>query len=289
MYRACSTTLFGLVLVPALAAQARDAHKATVAFARSLQARDGGFLAAPGQPRSSLRATTSALRALKYFGGTPADPRGCAAFVKRCFDADSGGFADSPGGKPDVFSTAVGVMAVEELKLSAAPYEAGVLAYLGENARSFEEIRIAAAALESLGKRPPQAETWLAQVAKLNPEDGPTGRETGPRDTGRVVVAVLRLGGTPSDAEAVLTRMKAGQRADGGFGKEGAKGSDLETCYRVMRAFHMLKAKPDAKKLRGFIAACRNADGGYGVAPASRRRPRPPITPPSSCTGSNEP
>ena len=52
------------------------------------------------------------------------------------------------------------------------------------------------------------------------------------------------------------------------IGKAGAKGSDLETTYRVMRAFHLLKEKPkDVAKLKEFISKCRNADGGYGVAP----------------------
>ena len=52
-----------------------------------------------------------------------------------------------------------------------------------------------------------------------------------------------------------------------GFGKEKAEGSDLESTYRVMRAFHMLKERPDAERCRAFVAKCRNADGGYGVAP----------------------
>ena len=48
----------------------------------------------------------------------------------------------------------------------------------------------------------------------------------------------------------------------------GTAGSDLETTYRVMRAFMMLKDRPsDVNGLRRFIARCRNTDGGYGVAP----------------------
>ena len=61
--------------------------------------------------------------------------------------------------------------------------------------------------------------------------------------------------------------MKAGQRADGGFGKADSPASDLETTYRMMRSFHMLKAAPeDAGRLRAFLDSCRNDDGGYGVA-----------------------
>jgi hypothetical protein len=43
----------------------------------------------------------------------------------------------------------------------------------------------------------------------------------------------------------------------------------------VMRAFYMLKEKPDLARLRGFVEHCRNADGGYGVTPGT----------PSSVTG----
>ena len=78
-------------------------------------------------------------------------------------------------------------------------------------------------------------------------------------------MAVLRLGGKIN--RDTIKTVKAGQRTDGGFGKEDAKESDLETSYRVMRFFWMLKEKPNADALRGFIAKCRNADGGYGMAP----------------------
>ncbi|MGO9416384.1 MAG: prenyltransferase/squalene oxidase repeat-containing protein [Syntrophobacteraceae bacterium] len=31
-----------------------------------------------------------------------------------------------------------------------------------------------------------------------------------------------------------------------------------------------MKEKPDAAKLRAFVAKCRNADGGYGVMPGQK-------------------
>jgi hypothetical protein len=62
--------------------------------------------------------------------------------------------------------------------------------------------------------------------------------------------------------------LKKGQRPDGGFGKEKAETSDLESTYRVLRAFVMLKEEPnDVAALQRFIDKCQNADGGYGVAP----------------------
>jgi prenyltransferase beta subunit len=264
-------TLFaGLCLFVAvlpLRGQTPDQKKATVEYLQKLQQKDGGFVPAAGQTKASLRATSSALRALKHFGGEPKEEAACADFVKSCIDKDSGGFADAPGGKPDVALTAVGVMAAVEVKLPPDLYEAGALKYLGENAKSFDDIRIAAAGVEALGKKPPQADAWLEQVLKMRNDDGTWGKGDGQaRDTGGAVVVVLRLGGKVEKPEAVLKALKDGQRADGGFGKADTDKSDLESTYRIMRAFHMLKAPPaDVGRLRDLIAGCRNDDGGYGV------------------------
>jgi prenyltransferase beta subunit len=249
-------------------AQSPEEKKATVAWLRKLQTNEGGFQPAPGKAPGSLRATSSALRALKYFGGDAPDRAACADFVKVCFDKDGGGFSDRPGGKPDVPTTAIGIMAVVELRLPTSPYEAGVLGYLGGRAKSFEEIRIAAAGVESLGKLPPQARDWLQEIAKVRHEDGTYGKGDGAaRDTGGATVVVLRLGGKVEHPEALVKFLDDGQRKDGGFGKAGAAGSDLETTYRVVRCYHMLKARPAAAdRCREFIASCRHADGGYGVA-----------------------
>lgn len=263
-----------MVLSPARA-QTPDERRASVEYLRGLQTTDGGFRAT--KPRTaeeekkappSLRATSSALRALRYFGGEARDPEACARFVERCFDRKAGSFADQPGGKDDVFTTAVGLMAVIELKLPVDTYAGPVARYLGANARSFDDIRIAAAGLERIEKKPEQAAGWLEQVLKLRNADGTYGKGNGiARDTGGASVTVLRLGGK-IDKDRVLRTLNQGQRGDGGFGKEGTDGSDLETSYRVMRAYHMLKAKPEKDdRLRGFVSRCRNADGGYGMAP----------------------
>jgi hypothetical protein len=141
--------------------------------------------------------------------------------------------------------------------------------YLGEHARTFEEIRIAVAGLEAVGKRPAQADDWLKEIARLGKQDGTFGTGEGvARDTGGATVIVLRLGGRVEDPKAVIATLNRGERPDGGFGKAGTAGSDLETTYRVARCYHMLKAKPAAAdKCREFIGRCRNSDGGYGVAP----------------------
>lgn len=249
--------------------QSADQKKATVAYLQKLQTAEGGFRpsAAAEVTKPSLRATSSGLRALKYFGGEARDRRSAAAFVAGCFDRTSGGFADTPGGKPDVVTTAVGLMAVVELKMAPEPYVGPAVAYLAEHAKNFEEIRIAAAGLEAAHKRPPVADTWLKEVTRMRRTDGGFG-DGSARDSGGAAVVVLRLGGELERRADLLKVIRAGQNADGGFGKTGAKGPDLETTYRVMRCFMMLKEKPkDADALRGFVARCRNGDGGYGVAP----------------------
>lgn len=252
-------------------AQTPEQKKESVAYLQSLRTADGGFAASgpvKGDSPSSLRATSAALRALKYFGGAARNRADAEKFVAACYNKGAGAFADRPGGKPDVATTAVGLMAVVELKMPLAEYEAGAVRYLAENARTFDEIRIAAAGLEVVGKRPAEADSWLKQIAAPRNKDDTYGAGAGlTRATGGAVACWLRLGGKLENAGAVVAAMMKGQRSDGGFGREEVEGSDLETSYRVLRAFVMLKAQPDADNLRGFVARCRNADGGYGVMP----------------------
>jgi prenyltransferase beta subunit len=243
-----------------------------VAALQDLQQKDGGFRGnfakAKNSSTSSLRATTSALRALKYFDGQAKDQQDSANFVKSCFDKATGGFADSPGASPDATTTAIGLMAVVEVHLPVKDYNEVASSYLAKHARTFEEIRLAAAAAEAIQEHLPQTEAWLAQIARMRNEDGTYGKGDGTaRATGGAVAAVLRLGGPVEQRDNVLRALKSGQRSDGGFGQEGKRGSDLETSYRVTRAFHMLKEKPSSERLRAFIGKCRNADGGYGVTP----------------------
>jgi prenyltransferase beta subunit len=258
-----------LALVSPARAQTADQKKATVAYLHKLQTRGGAFRASAKADRPTLRATSACLRAIRYFGGEVENKAACGEFVRRCFDRETGGFADTPGGKPDVVVTAVGLMAVVELKLPRADYEKPAIRYLALHAKGFEQVRMAAAGLEAVGRRSAKNGDWLKQLARDQNDDGTFGEgDAKARETGGAVACVLRLGGKVKDREAVLKALDAGQRGDGGFGKAGAKGSDLETTYRVMRTYHMLGAKPGkADAVRKFIARCRNADGGYGVTP----------------------
>src|SRR5262249_827656 len=160
---------------------------------------DGGFLPSvaattTGQgAKASLRATSSALRALKYFGGAPRDKDAAAKFTQSCHDKASGGFAHQPGGKPAVALAAAGITAGGRLKGPGGDYRRGVVKSLADHAKTFEEIRIAAAGLEAISQRPPQADAWVKQVAGMANPDGTFGKGDGPaRDTGGAVVVLLR-------------------------------------------------------------------------------------------------
>jgi prenyltransferase beta subunit len=246
--------------------------KTTIAFVQKLQTPLGGFL--PGKAvkgaKPTLRATSAAIRALKYLGGEVPNKETAAKFVVGCFDKNSGGFSDVPGGKPDVFSTAVGLMAVVELKMPLAEYQEPAVRFLAENSKTFEDIRIAVAGLEAIKTDSPRAKAWLEQIEKMRNADGTYGKDLGQaRDTGGAVVAVLRLKGKVPEPKTVLKVLKEGQRLNGGYGKADSElASDLETTYRVMRCFVMLKARPDdVEGIRSFVAKCRNEDGGYAVMP----------------------
>lgn len=245
--------------------------KETVRWLVAHQAGNGGFFPAGDKKKTpSLRTTSAAVRALLYFGAAVPRKADCAKFVARCFDPVSGGFADVPGGKPNVFVSAVGSMAVAALKMPVEKYQAGVVQYLSEESKSFEDMRIAVAGLEALGKPSRRAEKWLGDIRKLQNRDGTFGTGLGQaRHSGGAAVAILRLGGKLEHAAAVIKTLRAGQRLNGGYGKEDSElASDLESTYRVMRALVMLKQQPpDVEGVTSFVLKCRNADGGYGSAP----------------------
>jgi hypothetical protein len=263
-----------LVAAGQVAAQpANPPDRDTIRFVSALRNPDGGYAPAPAQPgipvRSSLRATTAAVRALKYLGGELKDPATTAKFVEGCFDKATSGFGDFPGEAPTVGTTAVGIMTIIDLNQPPAPFRDAVVKYLNEHIKTDEDIRIAAATFEAMQMRSPKAGDWLKQIAAGRNADGTFGTGSGiARATGGTAALILRFGGTVENRDAVLRAMRAGQRPDGGFGSAECDGSDLESTYRVMRAFAMMKELPaDPAKLRSFMAKCRSEAGGYGVMP----------------------
>lgn len=273
--RRCLMTLLLLpVCLTAARAQEDPGRKQTIEYVTKLQTSTGGFLSMAPAPNirlaPTLKATSSAVRALHYLGAPLPNKEVTAKFVESCFDPASGGFADMPKGTPDVFTTAIGLMAVTELKMPTEKYTAGALKFFAANAKSFEDIRIAAAGLERLKAKSSTNDVWLEQVKKMQNEDGTFGKGLGQaRMTGSAIVTLLRLGGKVDNTEAVVKAIKAGQRPSGGFGKDDSElANDLETSYRIMRCFVLLKSRPaDVEGLRSYVAKCRSEDGGYGISP----------------------
>ena len=266
-----------VLLCPSLAFSQPTAaqKKETVKWITALEAPDGGFYLAPqdpkldAAPRPMLRATNGAVRALKYLGFPmlKGEREKHAAFVLKCYDPKTGGFAE-PGGKPDVTMTSIGVMAAAELGSPHAQY-AKAMDYLKENAKTFEEVRIGAAAVEAWGVKdcPFKLDEWVKVATGFAAEPNP--KEDPARGAGSAVAMLLRLGQElPLNFALAQPIIAARQRKDGGWGKEEEGMSDIETTYRVMRALMLLKEKPkDTKKLREFIDSHRNKDGGYATKP----------------------
>lgn len=275
-----------LALVPSAAsAQTKEiddvikAKLATTKWVLALEAPNGGFYAVTPDPKvdtkpvPGLRATSAAVRTLKYLGADIPNKQKHAAFVLNCFDPKTGGFAE-PGGKPDVTITSVGVMAAVELAIPKEKY-AKAIDYLKENAKTFEDVRIGAAAVEAWGVKdcPFKLDDWQAIATKELGTKLPPIRDGGARIIGSLTAFTWRLGlqkETDSKQKDVAQLLDLGRRADGGWGKEGEKASDIETTYRVMRAFMLLKEKPDTAAVRKFVESHRNADGGYGTKPGDK-------------------
>jgi hypothetical protein len=257
---------------------ARQDREATIRWILQQEVDQGGFLLRPPPanldvvPQPSLRATSGAVRALLYLGAPIPHIDRHRQFVLRCYDPRTGGFAE-PGGQPDVPLTSVGILAATALQIPPKEY-AKAWEYLHRQAKTFEDVRIAAAAVEAAGLKncPFDLQPWIAQARevaeealKRDPADG------GARDLGSAVALILRIGGelTEEQSQRYLRVLREGQRADGGWGRSGSKHSDLETTYRVMRAFVHLRGKPhDLPALQRFLAAQRSPQGAYAVAPA---------------------
>ncbi len=238
----------------------------TAAFVADLQDPDGGFPNRNGMP-SALGSTSGAVRTLKYVGGSVKDVPAATAYVLSCRDPVTGGFAPAPKGKADARSTAVALMTLNELHVDDPAMIDQAVAYLtgAVNPREFEEIRIAVAGLEAAHKPAPEA--WARAVEATRNAEGTFGEGgNAPRATGSAVVALLRMGANPGPRAKILQVLNDGQRPDGGWGRADEP-SELDTTYRIMRAYKMMGERPDLQRLRGFVARCRKSDGGYATNP----------------------
>ena len=253
-------SLLTLFACAAQTLSAQDAKADTVKYILALQDPATGAFKVTAAGKPGLRACNGGVKALKALGQPVPQLDKVKAFVEGCYDAKAGTFAE-PGGKPDVAINAVGLLIALDLGLPREKF-AGAMTYLKDHAKTFEEVRIAAAAVEAwnVADCPFSLDAWLKTAADEAATDA--------RAAGSALAMTLRLGKPSPNGVAQLAAITAGQNADGGWGVQGAAGSDLETCYRVVRALKLARsATTNPARVRAFAAKCKNADGGYGVKP----------------------
>lgn len=245
----------------------------TAAAVGMLQNEDGGFAAEKGGP-SNIGSTNAAIRSIKHVGGAIPDVLKVTKFVRACFvpDGNGGGsFAPAPGGKPDMRSTFMAMLAWGDLKLENGPEVAAALKSLADSAKQYEDVRLTIAAYEAVGVKDEAVfDRFVAQYEAMANPDGLFGTaQNGPMMTGGTIAAFLRMGRpvTPERRAKAAEFLLKAQNDDGGWSPTVGGKSDLGASYRIMRALFMMKARPDLEKLRGFIAERRTESGLYAPAP----------------------
>lgn len=246
--------------------------KSTVEYIHQCRHADGGY---GNTTASSLSSTSAALRALKHFGGTPEDLTRTKEYVWSCFQKATGQFADQPGGTPNYRSTASGVMAVVAMGEKFSPVDLSRIQVTLLKSDQPEEVRLGAAAIETLmldgqlNKVPSEWQPLLVRVFKKDhQQDGTYGQGPGKaRTTAGYTAAFLRLGYPVAEKQAILELLKKSQHFTGGWTNEQGQ-ADLEASYRVMRCLYLMRCKdPEVlNRCEKFINACKQSNGGYGIA-----------------------
>lgn len=269
---------------------ANDANP-TVNYVQALQTPEGGFRSTLNDTQPSIPATLAAVRVLGYLGGDIPDRVACEDFVRNCVNPNDGGIAYSPNGPTDVYSTAVGTLALVDLVIASVDDCEHIIQYLANKATKFDDVYFAAFAWEAMSDRFPdlglpdgQRETWIAAINTRSKGDGTYGLPDQPADvrtTADAVAAKIRFGAVDADENYDSSEgfLRGNQNQDGGYGP--LQVSDIATTYEVMRAFDQLRhvtASPrpnrdwplDADKVIQYAVSCRNDDGGYGKSPGDK-------------------
>jgi hypothetical protein len=258
--------LFPLLAAGALAAAPLpDALRSgTLRYIHRLMNDDGGYRISAAAAPSTLEPTRSCLRSLRVLEDQPGDRRGLGLFILSCYDPVTGGFSDLPGQTPEVRATAMGLMALVETRQARGERPQKAAEYLAMHAKTPAEIYVAVAALDAAGMKAKDPAAWLAPFESARNADGTYGKTA--YETASAVVTILRLGGMVAGRERAAKQLNEAQDVSGGWAA--ADGHvNLAGTYRVLRALHMLKEKPDLARVREFIGKCRNTDHGYGAEP----------------------
>jgi hypothetical protein len=259
--------LFFLILLPlsaserGLGGEVSADQKATIQFIESLRDKETGAFKQTAKDKPSLRATNGAVKALKALDQKVTNIETIQKFVLGCYDAKTGAFAE-PGGKPDATITSIGIIVACEVGIDKKEFPKA-MEYLLANAKTFEEVRIGAAAVEAWGRDGLKLEGITAIAEKeFNSKIETLSKDT-PFFAASIVTAKRLRAVDPATDRVAASGLVFGQHKDGGWSKIDEKASNIESTYRVMRAFKMLEAKPlDIPQLRKFLASHHNKDGG---------------------------
>ena len=258
-----------LITVGGAHAQGRPDPLVIEKYVASLQKPDGSFSSTPGGD-STLSSTQNAIRVLGFVAGSIPDPLKCMDFLRSCADPQSGGFAQKPGGTPEVGTTAHALIAMGELNMGDKELINRAVAFLGERAKAYEEVRIGAAGLEAVGVRPNPdvSERWKAVFYAGRNADGTWGQGASKAfDSGGRAAGLLRIGLEPENRDAIAKVLKEAQQADGGWTTKENSPSDFGTSYRIMRALYLMKERPNLESLRKFVAGAMGSNGLYSGSP----------------------
>jgi predicted esterase/prenyltransferase beta subunit len=259
--------LIFLALPPRLHAQTSEDFVRTGVYLASLQNPDGSFSPKTGAP-ANLNSTSSAIRTLGFVKGSIPDVMACIRYVRSCW-VPGKGFAATPGGKPDIIVTAIGLMAAADLKIADKAMIRDSIAFFSTNAKSYEEVRMAIAGLEAVKTPSHDFPRWLKQIEETRNAQGTFGEGASEAfASGGSAAAIRRMGMNVVHSDAIIAAIHKAQRPEGAWSKDDGP-SDLSASYRIMRGMFMMGAKPDIPKLLGYIARCRKPDGSYSTQPDS--------------------
>lgn len=242
------------------------------AFLHELRRADGGYAATANIRESTLSATSAALRAFKLWHRQPQQLHLTRKFIWSCYQSEKGQFAEKPLGQANYRSTAIGVMAVVAMGELFMPADLSRIQETLLKSNDPEEIRLGAAAIETLvldgqlQKVPGEWQALLHRVFKPSlQQDGSygSGMEQA-RTTAGYVAAFLRLGFPITGKVRIIEIIKQQQHVSGAWTDD--KGQpDLEATYRVMRCLYLLRHKDRAmlERCKQFMINCMQQDGGY--------------------------
>lgn len=240
----------------------------TLAFFHTLEKEHAGFsntsdgLILP-QP------TLSVLKSYEFFGRSYEKPDELLIYIQGLFDQPTGGFKDPINQKVTVFSTAVALLALKQIAafdyFKACSYSA--MAFMHNYARIREEhFMLIGVCDECHLKFHP--EKSIDFFKNQEDENGIFGDSV--LNNAICASALLRIGGSLKNPNAVANLLLSAQTAEGGFADLQQNGltkstvkADLWTSYCVMRFLDLMHLRPNRLSLQSWILKLQKESGGF--------------------------